>query len=108
MVEHTNLEEYDDPEIYDFENRAFEPDGPFYLELAQRMGGSTLELGCGAGRVAVPLARHGVDLTGIDVSAAMLSLARRKAGDVVIRWTQADVRDFHLPTQFHLIYMAGG
>jgi SAM-dependent methyltransferase len=108
MVEHTNLEEYDDPEIYDFENRAFEPDGPFYLELAQRMGGSTLELGCGAGRVAIPLARHGVDLTGLDISAAMLSLARRKAGDVVIRWTQADVRAFHLPTQFHLIYMAGG
>ena len=108
MVEHTNLEEYDDPEIYDFENRAFEPDGPFYLERAWRMGGPTLELGCGAGRIAIPLAQHGVDLTCLDVSEAMLRLARRKAGDVVIRWTQADIRDFHLPTQFHLIYMAGG
>src|SRR4051812_38157259 len=96
MVEESNLEEYDDPEIYDFENRDFKPDGPFYLALAQRMAGPVLELGCGTGRVAIPLAQQGIDLTAIDVSAAMLAFARRKAADLPIQWVEADARDFHL------------
>lgn len=108
MVEHTNLEEYDDPEIYDFENRQFEPEGPFYLDLARWIGGPALELGCGSGRVALPLAQEGIDLTGLDVAPGMLALARCKAADLPIHWVEADMRDFHLPTRFRLIYMAGG
>jgi SAM-dependent methyltransferase len=108
MVEHTNLEEYDDPEIYDFENHAFEPDGPFYLDLAQRIGGPVLELGCGAGRIAIPLAQQRIDITGLDTSDGMLALAQRKATDLPIQWIGSDARDFHLPTRFRFIYMAGG
>lgn len=108
MLDHANLEEYADPEIYDSENRKFEPDGPFYLALAERTGGPVLELGCGAGRVAIPLARQGIEVTGLDVSPGMLALARHKSGDLPVRWVRADVRDFHLPTRFGLIYMAGG
>src|SRR4051794_25820427 len=108
MVEASNLEEYDDPDVYDFENREFDPDGPFYLTLAQRIGSPLLELGCGTGRVAIPLAKKGFDLTGLDVSAAMLALARRKAAELPIQWVEADLRHFHLSAQFRLIYMAGG
>ena len=39
MIDHTNLEDYTDPALYDLENRDFEPDGPFYLTLAQELGG---------------------------------------------------------------------
>ena len=67
-----------------------------------------LELGCGAGRIAIPLGQQGIDITGLDTSAGMLALARRKAADLPIHWIEADARDFHLPTRFRLIYMAGG
>jgi 2-polyprenyl-3-methyl-5-hydroxy-6-metoxy-1,4-benzoquinol methylase len=62
-----NLEEYADPEIYDLENREFEPDGPFSLGFATKLKGPVLELGCGTGRVTIPLAQHGVDMTGLDL-----------------------------------------
>ena len=55
MIDHTNLEDYADPLLYDLENSSFEPDGSFYLSLAQQVGGSVLELGCGTGRVTIPL-----------------------------------------------------
>ena len=61
MIDHTNLEDYVDPILFDLENGDFEPDGPFHLMLAQRLGGSVLELGCGTGRITIPLAREGID-----------------------------------------------
>ena len=38
-----------------------------------------LEIGCGAGRVTIPLATNGVDITGLDVSSSMLAEAKRMA-----------------------------
>ncbi len=61
-----NLIEYADPLIYDLENAAFEPDGLFYLSLARETGGPLLELGCGTGRIAIPLAKEGFDVTGLE------------------------------------------
>ena len=54
-------------------------DIPFYVEEARRAGGPVLELGCGTGRVAIPIADAGVDVVGVDLSEAMLAVARRKA-----------------------------
>ena len=54
MFNHSNLEDYTDPVLYDLENDDFEPDGPFYLAHAQRVKGPVLELGCGTGRITVP------------------------------------------------------
>ncbi|MHB1416317.1 MAG: class I SAM-dependent methyltransferase [Chloroflexota bacterium] len=56
----------------------FDEDIPLYLELAQEAGGPLLELGCGSGRVLVPLAEAGHEVVGVDISAPMLDLARRK------------------------------
>ena len=67
MSESENHSEYDDPSSYDLENPDFEPEGPFYLALAQAAGGAVLELGCGTGRFTIPLARAGVLITGLDV-----------------------------------------
>ncbi|GHJ18432.1 class I SAM-dependent methyltransferase [Streptomyces albus] len=38
---------------------------------------SVLDAGCGTGRVAIELARHGIDVVGVDVDASMLATARR-------------------------------
>jgi SAM-dependent methyltransferase len=86
----------------------FEEDLPLYLELAGTEGGRVLELGCGTGRLSLPLLAAGHQVTGIDASPAMLSILRRKleaAGpDVHARATllQADMRDFRLEARFDL------
>ncbi len=102
-----NLDEYLDPEIYDLENPDFEPDGSFYLEIAKEAPGSVLELGCGTGRLAIPLARRGLDMTGLDIVPEMLARARQKSADLPICWIEADARDFHLGRKFSLIFESG-
>ena len=47
----------------------------FFRRLAVAADGPTLELGCGSGRVTIPLAEAGVDIVGLDRSTAMLRLA---------------------------------
>jgi SAM-dependent methyltransferase len=56
-----------------------------YLAVARRTGGPVLDIGCGTGRVAIPLARAGVSVWAVDVSAGMLArlearLAREPPG----------------------------
>ncbi len=103
----TNLEEYQDPEIYDLENAPSDLDESFYLSLAHEVGGPVLELGCGTGRMTIPMAKAGLEITGLDVTSAMLEQARRKAGDLPIQWMEADVRSFHLGRQFNFIFECG-
>lgn len=107
MQDDDNLVEYADPALYDQENQKFEPDGPFYLALARRFPGPTLELGCGTGRLTIPLAQQGVDITGLDVVADMLQLARKKSKGLSVQWVEADARTFHLNRQFRLIFESG-
>ena len=54
-------------------------DVAFYERLAHDTGGPVLELACGTGRIALALAEKGFDVTGVDVSDGMLTVARRKA-----------------------------
>ncbi len=107
MIDHTNLEDYADPILFDLGNSDFEPDGTFYLSLAKKQGGPVLELGCGTGRIAIPLAREGIDMTGLDLVPGMLARARDKAENLPIHWVEADVRDFHLGRQYSLICAPG-
>lgn len=67
--------------FYDWENARTlgRRDVPFWCRVASQADGPVLELGCGTGRVSLPLARAGVDLVGIDRSAAMLARAARRA-----------------------------
>ncbi|MEQ1757795.1 MAG: class I SAM-dependent methyltransferase [Vicinamibacterales bacterium] len=66
--------------FYDWENaRTFgRRDVAFWKTVAMQAGGRVLELGCGTGRIALPLGRAGVRLVGIDRSEAMLEHARRR------------------------------
>jgi SAM-dependent methyltransferase len=63
--------------FYDWENARTlgRRDVPFWQRVAAAADGPVLELGCGTGRVSVPLARSGVDLVGVDRSQAMLDRA---------------------------------
>jgi len=66
--------------FYDWENAQTlgRRDVPFWQRIAAKAGGTVLELGCGTGRVTVPLARAGVDVIGIDRSAPMLERAQQR------------------------------
>jgi len=66
--------------FYDWENAQTlgRRDVPFWQRVARKADGVVLELGCGTGRVTVPLARAGVDLIGIDRSAPMLERAQQR------------------------------
>lgn len=63
---------------YDLTHAELTADIPAILKLAQTAVGPVLELGCGSGRLLLPLARAGVTVTGLDNSAAMLALAEAK------------------------------
>jgi SAM-dependent methyltransferase len=104
----TNLDDYAHPAYYDLENRDFTPQGPFYLALARQVGDPVLELGCGTGRMTIPLAQQGITITGIDAGAGMLAHARLKAGDLPIHWIEADARTFQLSASFRLIFGTTG
>ncbi len=106
-TDYRNLDEYNDPGIYDCENREFGPDGPFYLALAQRLGGPVLEIGCGTGRITIPLAQQGMAITGLDITPGMLERAKRKAGSLPIRWVNADARSFRLESKYRFIFESG-
>lgn len=64
-----------------------------------------LDLGCGPGRHAVPLAGTGVAVTGVDLSRHLLDLgqAYAKREQVQVDWVQADMRGFHAAGRFDLI-----
>jgi SAM-dependent methyltransferase len=64
------------PDLYDLEHAGFSDDVELYLRLAEVVGDPILELGCGTGRVLVPLAAAGHRVTGIDRSRPMLDRAR--------------------------------
>ena len=67
--------------FYDWENARTlgRKDVPFWRQVALGVKGRVLELGCGTGRISLPLARAGVRLVGVDRSAPMLVRAARRA-----------------------------
>lgn len=76
------------------------------VHFVQRYGpDEVLDAGCGTGRVAIELARRGVEVVGVDVSASMLAVARRRASDVT--WIESDLADLDLERTFDVVVMAG-
>ncbi len=65
--------------FFDMDYVDYADDLPALMALARRTGGPLLELGCGTGRLAIPLAAAGYDVTGVDFSPAMLATARERA-----------------------------
>lgn len=84
--------------FYDWENArtVARRDVAFWKGLAARQAGAVLELGCGTGRLALPLLKSGARLVGIDRSDAMLGRARTKARRAGLasraRFVRGDIR----------------
>jgi SAM-dependent methyltransferase len=95
-MRHNSL--YHRPDLYDL----MAPHDPvlerFYVEMACERGGRVLDLACGSGRLTVPLARTGLQVTGGDLSTQMLQHARRQGRSeaVDLDLVELDMRDFDL------------
>lgn len=89
--------------LYDLDLEDDPGDLDLYLALAARTGGPILELAAGTGRLAVPLASAGYEVTGVDLDPAMLARARSAAdaaGRAVTRrlsLVEGDARTVRLP-----------
>jgi SAM-dependent methyltransferase len=82
---------YDDPVV------------DFLVELSG--GGAALELGIGTGRIAVPLARRGVPVHGVDLSTAMIDRLRSKPGADAIGVTIGDFASTRIDRRFRVAYL---
>ena len=99
---------YEDAGFYDLEFAARDAEIPFFRESARRCGGPVLEVACGTGRITLPIAHDGHDMTGLDISRPMLDLARCKseAAGMRIEWLEQDCREMRLHRTFALIFSA--
>jgi len=103
---------------YDLDLEDDPGDLDLYLAMAERTGGPVLELAAGSGRVAVPLALAGHDVTAVDLDRAMLERAerawhsatagrrgsRRRSGS--LRFVHGDLLDLDLPERYGLAFIA--
>lgn len=81
-----------------------------WLALARAGEGPVLELGCGTGRLLLPLAAAGLDVEGLDAAPAMLAICRRAAAARGLSPTlhEADMSDFTLARRFGFVFCAAG
>ncbi len=66
---------------------------------------SVLDGGCGTGRVAIELARRGLDVAGADLDPDMIAVARAKAPELT--WVHADLSELDLASRFDAVVLAG-
>jgi SAM-dependent methyltransferase len=81
--------------LYDPWSASVTEDVEFYVEEARVSGGPVVELACGTGRIAVPVAKAGIAVIGVDASAGMLEVARdyARAEGVELDLRRGDMRD---------------
>ncbi len=79
----------------------------FYRDLASEAGGRVCEVGCGTGRVYLPIRRSGIDIWGVDLSERMLDVLRAKAikEGLECKLFLGDARTFTLKRKFRIITM---
>jgi SAM-dependent methyltransferase len=100
---------YDDAAYYTKAYLRRTEDVDFYVKVARRIGGPVLEYGAGNGRIALPLARAGLSITGVDLSAEMLEdFARLRASEAPevrrrITLRRGDMRSVRLRRRYRLI-----
>lgn len=95
---------------YDIIHQGLPGEAEFYVGQATRKGGTALELGCGTGRIAIPMAMSGVNVVGLDNSKPMLDRCRVKKRAIgktpgTLKLVHADMTDFDLGTAFDFIAM---
>ena len=90
-------------DLYDLEY-AHDYDVPFWLALAEREGGPVVEWGAGTGRIAIPLARAGSDVTAVELSENMIEVGRKKGAP--LEWARGDMRTVKLGRRYRLAVCA--
>ena len=84
-------------------------DLPFYVDLAKQIGGPILEMGCGTGRVLLPIARMGIEIHGLDNAPTMLGILRERIQNEPeqvrsqIALHQGDMRQFRGQKKYALV-----
>ncbi len=98
--------------FYDIEHAHFDEDLNLYTNFAELCGSPLLELACGSGRLLVPLARQGYELTGVDSSASMLKLAQKALEQAGVaaqcKLAQENMCRLSLGQKFRLAFIALG
>ncbi len=94
---------YDESSAEMFEPGVVDPAAEVLAGLAG--GGRALELGIGTGRIALPLARRGVEVHGIDLSRAMVARLRAKPGGDAIGVTIGDFATTRVDQTFSVAYL---
>jgi SAM-dependent methyltransferase len=105
---------YDDREfVAEFYDAAYESmrqrDINFFVDYSRNSGGRTLELGCGTGRVLIPTAAAGYEITGLDLSLHMLKICREKLSrqpeevQERIKLIQGNMTDFDTGETYSLV-----
>jgi SAM-dependent methyltransferase len=91
--------------LYDWEHDPYLADVDVHVGFARRFGGPVLELACGSGRLLVPLARAGFEVTGVDSSAPMLerALARLASDGFEAALVQQRLEALRVDGQFRTI-----
>lgn len=98
------MAEYDPlADLYDLEY-VHDDELPFWLALAEREAGPVVEWGAGTGRIAVPLAEAGHDVTAVEISGAMVERGRYKS--TAVGWTVGDMRSAKLERRYGLAVCA--
>jgi SAM-dependent methyltransferase len=94
--------------FYDLDLEGYEDDIRLYEQLLHTGVRRVLELGCGTGRVAAALARSGIEVTGVDLSPAMLDAARERVAGLPVRLVEADMRSLDLGERFDAVLVPLG
>ncbi len=91
------------------------PDWPgevdFYREIIRSLPveeAEVLEIACGTGRIALQLTGESINITGLDLSEAMLDIAREKTSSFSnVHWVKGDMRSFDLGKKYQLVIIPG-
>lgn len=98
-------------QLYDLRVEDWTGELDFYREFLSTHSESqkgVLEIACGTGRVTIPLAKAGFQMTGFDLSPELLNVAQTKTiGLPIPVWVQADMRTFELNRKFGVILSPG-
>lgn len=81
---------------HDIECGAYASDLPLWRGLAARVGTPVLDVGSGTGRVALDLARAGVEVIALDSDAELIGTLRKRAGTLPVTAIVADAREFSI------------